>query len=97
MSDEPKGRCYKCQGPVEEGQVECEMCARGIPPEMRQQAEQFMRGIASIKFAEIDWEKIKSMPVDERINALMEIMGCAIPGVVVNSPQYFQIFKYLKR
>jgi len=89
MSDQT---CYRCGQPVPEGQTECDNCARGMPPGMAQMGEM----LAGLKFVEIDWDKIRSLPEAERTEAIITIVSTAIPAVVRNSPQYFKILKYIK-
>jgi len=87
--------CYKCNRPIPDGETECESCARGIPPEMAAMMGA-MKSMPKLQFVEIDWEKIRALPLEERINAMSDILESAIPAVLRNTPQYFRILKYIK-
>lgn len=96
MKDDEKPTCYKCGRPVKEGQQECPACAQGVPPGM-QQAGEMMGQVASQleehfrrNFVPIDWDKVKD------VDDLKAILKSAIPGVQRNTPQFYEIMRFLK-
>ena len=81
-----------------DGESECApgMCqssegGTGGPQDLQQIAHEMLRRASNMKLVEIDWSKVNTF------EELKEIVSCAIPCVVRNSPQYFRILKYLKQ